>query len=481
VLVDYGTGAVMGVPAHDQRDYLYASKFDLPIRTVVKPDPSQAVDLPYLETGVLVESGPFTGMNSEPAKKAIADELERIGHGCLRTTYRMRDWLISRQRYWGAPIPIIHCAACGPVPVPVDELPVLLPDNVEFTGRGASPLAQSHEFVDVSCPRCQGPARRETDTMDTFVDSSWYYLRFAAGPNPDRPFDKADADYWMPVDEYVGGKEHAILHLLYSRFFTKVLHDAGWLDVKEPFTSLLSQGMVVYGGAKMSKSKGNSLSPESILADWGTDATRVFMMFAAPPEKDFEWSQQGVEGSYRFLQRVFRLAARNRSEGSDPDAVARLARVRARTVKKVTEDLGDRRAFNTAVSALMEYTNALYQDLQSVPRAMQQELLEALALMLAPMAPHLAEELWMRLGHQESVHTVNWPDYDPGALIEEEVEIAVQVNGKVRGRLTIGIDWDQSRIEAAALAHSAVQPYVADGSIKKVVVIPSRLVNVVVA
>ncbi len=481
VLVDYGTGAVMGVPAHDRRDFLYAAKYQLPIRQVVRAQDGGEGELPYLAPGVLIDSGPFTGMDSEEAKQAIAAELKRMSHGDLRVSYRMRDWLISRQRYWGAPIPIIHCPACGPVGVPRDQLPVLLPDNVEFTGQGASPLAAVKEWVEVACPRCGGTARRETDTMDTFVDSSWYYLRYTSGGNIEMPFNPADANYWMPVDEYVGGKEHAILHMLYSRFFTKVLHDAGLVAVEEPFQSLLSQGMVVYGGAKMSKSKGNTLSPETILAEWGTDATRLFMLFAAPPEKDFEWSQQGVEGSYRFLQRVFRLVVRAWQHGHDEEAVARLMRMEARTIKKVTEDLGERRAFNTAVSALMEFTNALYQDIEAVPAAAQVRLLETLTTLLAPMAPHLAEELWSRLGHQTSVHAAAWPEYDEAALVEREIEIAVQVNGKVRGRMMIGADWEPARIEQAALAHEALSTYLAGRSVKKVVVIPSRLVNVVVA
>ncbi|MCL5116891.1 MAG: leucine--tRNA ligase [Firmicutes bacterium] len=481
VLVDYGTGAVMGVPAHDQRDYLYATKYQLPIPVVVKPESGEEPALPYVGSGVLVNSGRFTGMPSEGAKGAIAAELKALGHGDLKVSYRMRDWLISRQRYWGAPIPIVHCSECGPVAVPKDQLPVELPDNVQFTGQGASPLAQAADWVNTTCPRCGKPARRETDTMDTFVDSSWYYLRYASPHNTHEPFSRQEADYWMPVDEYVGGKEHAVLHLLYSRFFTKVLHDAGWLSVDEPFQSLLSQGMVIYGGAKMSKSKGNSLSPETILAEWGADATRLFMLFAAPPEKDFEWSQQGVEGSYRFLQRVYRLVVRPRGTGSDAGALERLNRIQARTIKKVTEDLGERRAFNTAVSALMEYTNALYQEIEAVSPEKQQQLLETLAVLLAPLAPYLAEELWHELGHHESVHASQWPSYDPAWLVEDEVEIALQVNGKVRGRLVIGAEWSEDQIQAQALQHESLAPYLAGHRVKKVVVIPKRLVNVVVA
>ncbi|MCY0879106.1 MAG: leucine--tRNA ligase [Firmicutes bacterium] len=480
VLVDYGTGAVMGVPAHDARDYQYALKYGLPIRQVIAPVDGKARDLPYLEPGVLINSGPFDGLASEVAKGAIADRLKELGHGDRRVTYRMRDWLISRQRYWGAPIPIIHCPQCGPVGVPRDQLPVLLPENVEFTGRGASPLASVAEWVNTTCPRCGQPARRETDTMDTFVDSSWYYLRYASPHETARPFNRDDVDYWMPVDEYVGGKEHAILHLLYSRFFTKVLYDAGWVGVDEPFQSLLSQGMVVYGGAKMSKSKGNTLSPESIMKEWGTDATRLFMLFAAPPEKDFEWSQQGVEGSYRFLQRVYRLVTRERKAGDHPEATRRLKRMQAYTVKKVTEDLGPRRAFNTAVSSLMEFTNALYQELELVPAELQRALLETLTVLLAPMAPHLAEELWHHLGHESSVHEAPWPQYNPADLVEEEVEVAIQVNGKVRARMRVSAAAPQEELERQALSHPSLAPYLAQRPVQKVVVIPGRLINVVV-
>lgn len=481
VLVDYGTGAVMGVPAHDQRDFLYAAKYQLPIRQVVQPESGDSVELPYVNAGVLVESGPFTGMVSEAAKGAVAEKLASIDHGRQRISYRMRDWLISRQRYWGAPIPIIYCPECGPVAVPNDQLPVLLPENVEFTGQGGSPLAQAQDWVNTACPRCGEPARRETDTMDTFVDSSWYFLRYTSAGDMEKPFSREAADYWMPVDEYVGGKEHAVLHLLYSRFFTKVLHDAEWVSVDEPFQSLLSQGMVVYGGAKMSKSKGNTLSPENIMAEWGTDATRLFMLFAAPPEKDFEWSQQGVEGTYRFLQRIYRLVARPRGQGDDAGSRERLARIQARTIKKITEDLGPRRAFNTAVSALMEYTNALYQDLEQVPTGRQRELLETLTILLAPMAPHISEELWHQLGHDTSVHQADWPDYDPQALVETEVEIALQVNGKVRSRLVVGVGWSEDAIREAALGDAGLAPYLADKTVRKVIVIPGRLVNVVVA
>lgn len=486
VLMDYGTGAVMGVPAHDYRDWQYARKYGLPIRVVVTPKLPVPEDLvaerEYSLPGVLVDSGPFTGMGSEEAKAAIAKHLAERGLGGPRVTYRMRDWLISRQRYWGAPIPVVHCSDCGVVPVPKSELPVLLPENATFTGRGASPLAQIDEWVNTVCPRCGGPARRETDTMDTFVDSSWYFLRYTSPQETERPFDPQAVAFWLPVDEYVGGKEHAVLHLLYSRFFTKVLYDAGWVPVQEPFRRLLAQGMVVYRGAKMSKSKGNTLSPETILSEWGTDATRLFILFAAPPEKDFEWTEQGVEGAYRFLQRVWRLVIREESVPSGEMAAQddAVRRARARAVKKVTEDLGDRRAFNTAVSALMEYTNFLYQAVGSASPPVRREALETLVLLLAPMAPHLAEELWRRLGHRESVHRQSWPSYDPRWLKEEAVEIAVQINGKVRARLTVPADIGEQELVAQALADERVRAAVGQGAVTKSVVVPGRLVSLVV-
>lgn len=480
VLVDYGTGAVMGVPAHDQRDFMYATKYHLPIRSVIraKDRTTAPADAAYTGPGVLINSDMFDGMANDDAKRAIAERLEAKGLGSRKVTYRMRDWLISRQRYWGAPIPIVYCEGCGVVPVPHDQLPVVLPENVQFTGAGGSPLAGAQDWVNTPCPQCGSPARRETDTMDTFVDSSWYYLRYTSPGDQQQPFDAAKANYWMPVDEYVGGKEHAVLHMLYSRFFTKVLYDAGWVAYEEPFNHLLVQGMVVYGGSKMSKSKGNTISPETIMTEWGTDATRLFMLFAAPPDKDFEWSDQGVEGTYRFLQRVYRLITRSPRghEDSERGSLERVRRAQARAVQKVTEDLGSRSAFNTAVSTLMEYTNALYADGEAVSDAHLIEAEEALVLLLAPFAPHLADELWHHLGHDRSVHQETWPSYDPEWLVEKEVEIAIQVNGKVRGRLTVANDATPEDLIALAMAHEQV----AGREVVKVIPIPGRLVNVVV-
>ncbi len=482
VLVDYGTGAVMGVPAHDQRDFMYATKYGLPIRPVIRPEGVSAPgDQAYTGPGLLIHSEAFDGMPNGEAKRAIADALESKGLGARKVTYRMRDWLISRQRYWGAPIPIVYCDTCGVVPVPRGELPVLLPENVQFTGSGGSPLSGALDWVHTECPQCGGPARRETDTMDTFVDSSWYYLRYTS-PGAHGPFDVGKANYWMPVDEYVGGKEHAVLHMLYSRFFTKVLCDAGWIDYQEPFNHLLVQGMVVYGGSKMSKSKGNTISPETIMAEWGSDATRLFMLFAAPPDKDFEWSDQGVEGTYRFLQRVYRLVTRSPLGRSDSErgALQRILRARAHAIRKVTEDLSVRSAFNTAVSTLMEFTNTLYAEGEAVADAALVQAEEALILLLAPFAPHLADELWHQLGHEASVHLEAWPSYDPVWLEEEEIEIAIQVNGKVRGRMVVAKAATPEELITLALAHDQVVSQVAGHEVVKVVPIPGRLVNVVV-
>lgn len=480
VLSDYGTGAVMGVPAHDHRDYRFAQKYDLPMRRVVVPDHAdQPSDEAYTGGGILMDSDRFNGMDSDQAKSEIAALLAQKNRGGPRITYRMRDWLISRQRFWGAPIPIVHCSECGTVPVPLAQLPVLLPDHAKFTGRGQSPLAQLADWVETTCPQCGHRARRETDTMDTFVDSSWYYYRYTS-PSSTSPFDPKQAAYWMAVDEYVGGKEHAVLHLLYSRFFTKVLYDAGLVSVVEPFRRLLSQGMVVYRGKKMSKSKGNTLSPESIMAEWGSDATRVFILFAAPPEKDFEWSEQGVEGAYRFLQRVYRLAQRSvRMTVASGGADDLMARVRARTVHKVTDDL-ERRSFNTAVSALMEYTNSLYQNWEEMSTEGRRAGLETLVVLLAPFAPHLADELWHDFGHEQSVHLAVWPNYDAALLVDPEVEVAVQINGKVRFKVVVPAELNADGLAARVLAEDRLRDHLNGRNVAKVIAIPGRLVNVVV-
>lgn len=483
VLADYGTGAVMGVPAHDQRDYDFATKYGLEIREVIvgrHRDTGRALSEAYVGPGRLMNSDTFTGMASEDAKRAITETLAAQGRGSTRITYRMRDWLISRQRYWGTPIPIIHCPTCGAVPVPREQLPVLLPPDVTFSGTGASPLASAESWLHVDCPHCQGPARRETDTMDTFIDSSWYYLRYTSPDVREGLFDPSRAAFWMPVDLYVGGKEHAVLHLLYSRFITKVLCDSGWISIDEPFQRLVAQGMVVHGGAKMSKSKGNVVSPEDIIAAYGADAARLFILFAAPYDKDLEWSDQGVEGAYRFLQRVYRLVVGTAyGDGGPADDVAR--RAVARAVRKVGEDIGERRSFNTAVAALMELTNTLTTAQAKVSQAVMRQSRLALVQLLAPFAPFLAEELWHRLGQAGSVHASTWPTYDPALLVAEEMEVAIQVNGKIRAKVMVSAGTDAAELERLALADERVQPWIDGRQVAKVIAIPGRLVNVVLA
>lgn len=484
VLGDYGTGAVMGVPAHDERDFQFARQYGLPVVRVVEgPHPDQeVVTEAYVGPGRLVNSGAFDGMPSEAAKTAIGEALATKNLGGGQVTYRMRDWLISRQRYWGAPIPMIHCPVCGTVPVPKADLPVKLPSDVVFSGTGQSPLAAATDWVETVCPMCGGPARRDTDTMDTFIDSSWYFLRYTSPHDRQQMFDPTAAQFWMPVDLYVGGKEHAVLHLLYSRFITKVLHDAGLVPADEPFSRLLSQGMVVHGGAKMSKSKGNVVSPEDIIAAFGADACRLFMLFAAPYEKDLEWSDQGVEGAYRFLQRVFRLVAGGVSNGQPTGpADDRVERAVARTVKKVTEDVGDRRSFNTAVAALMELTNVMTAHQAEAGAPTMDAARRTLTRLLAPFAPFLAEELWHRLGALSSVHEEVWPTYDPALLVEATVEVAVQVNGKVRVRLMVDASLDAEALKNLVLSDVKVQEALSGRRVVKAVAIPGRLVNLVVA
>lgn len=489
VLMDYGTGAVMGVPAHDERDFAFAKKYHLPIRKVIdRPgDPlGEPLSEAYVEDGVLVNSGQFNGMPNRKAIVEISKALESQGKGERTVTYKLRDWLISRQRYWGAPIPIIYCDACGTVPVPKEQLPVLLPEDVTFDGR-SNPLTTSPSFVDTTCPRCGLPARRETDTMDTFIDSSWYYLRYTDPHNEEKPFSKEMADKWMQVDEYIGGIEHAILHLLYSRFFTKVLYDAGMVSTDEPFKSLLTQGMVLKDGAKMSKSKGNVVSPDEIIEQYGADTGRLFILFAAPPDRDLEWSDSGVEGSYRFLNRVWRVVGEHKHIFEDrPQAVPdvdkeskALNRTLHYTIKKVTEDVGTRYNFNTAISAIMELVNAVQSYPQTADRGTLADAIEHIVLLLAPFTPHIAEELWQQIGHRDSVHEQAWPTFDEAALALDEVELAVQVNGKVRDKLTVPVGADNKEVEEMALARSKVQQQLNGKTVHKVIVVPKKLVNIV--
>lgn len=490
VLMDYGTGAVMGVPAHDERDFAFAKKYDLPIRKVIDraDEPlNEPLTEAYVGDGVLVNSGEFNGMPNRRAIEAISETLAERGTGKRTVTYRLRDWLVSRQRYWGAPIPIVYCNSCGIVPVPKDQLPVLLPEDVRFDGK-QSTLASSASFVETTCPNCGKEARRETDTMDTFICSSWYYLRYTDPYNDELPFSKEQADKWLPVDEYIGGIEHAILHLLYSRFFTKVLYDAGMVSVQEPFTRLLTQGMVLKDGAKMSKSKGNVVSPDDIIDKYGADTGRLFIMFAAPPERDLEWSDAGVEGCHRFLNRVYRLVNQHRElfvnrPPAHPDASREsreLQRITHYTVKKVTEDVGTRYHFNTAVSAIMELVNAIYAYPETADRGTLAEAIERVILLLAPFTPHISEELWEMTGHETSVHDEAWPTYDEEALAVDEVELAVQVNGKVRDRVVVSIDAKQEEIEAHVMEQAKIQEHLKGKTVQKVIVIPKKLVNIVV-
>jgi leucyl-tRNA synthetase len=516
VLIDYGTGAVMGVPGHDQRDFEFARKYGLPITIVVQREdaPLDAATMTeaHAGEGTLINSGPWNGRAWEDANRAMtADAASRgIGEGTVQ--YRLKDWGISRQRYWGTPIPVIYCEKDGLVQVPYDDLPVVLPKVAEFSGRGDSPLAQVPEFVNTTCPTCGGPARRETDTMDTFVDSSWYFFRFCDPKNDRLPFDPEKVGYWGPVDFYVGGIEHAILHLIYSRFFTRVFRDLGMTHLSEPFAALLTQGMVLKDGAVMSKSKGNVVDPDAMIEKYGADALRLYVMFVAPPEKEIEWSDAGIEGSWRFLSRVWRLTdSLKESIGGEGipapsqvdlnDAEKALRRKTHETIKRVTTDLDPRVHLNTAVSAMMELVNELYafcsanrcvaigaaEELDKVGTvdrpgtiAVLKEAVEALVRMLSPFAPHMCEELWEALGHPGGIAAAGWPDYVESVAKASEIVVPVQVNGKVRGRVTVPADASDEELREAALADTQVKAHVDGKTVKKVVVARGKLVSIVV-
>jgi leucyl-tRNA synthetase len=492
VLMDYGTGAVMGVPSHDDRDFDFAKKYDLPIIRVIAKDADSA-DEPLeeadTEIGVLVNSGDFNGLTNKPdGINAIADYLEKKGLGKKVVNYRLRDWLISRQRYWGAPIPMVYCEKCGIQPVPDEELPVLLPTDVEFLPFGESPLKTSPTFADATCPCCGGYATREMDTMDTFMCSSWYYLRYCDPHNDKAPWDKSKTDYWMSVDQYIGGVEHAILHLMYSRFFTKALYDMGLVNVEEPFTNLLTQGMVLKDGTKMSKSLGNVVSPEEIIDKYGADTARLFILFAAPPERDLEWNDSAVEGCYRFLNRIWKLVVGiYEADYQDRDLTAadkELRRVVHATLKKVTADISERFNFNTAISAMMEMVNAMtaYRDSEkeSCNAAVIKDAAEKLLIMLSPFAPHIADELWEVTGHDDVVYNVTWPAYNEEYLQKAEVEIVVQVNGKLKARLTVPSGMDKAQSEEYIKAQADYAKWLGDKQAVKVIVVPDKLVNIVV-
>ena len=495
VLTDYGTGAVMAVPTHDQRDFEFARKYALPLQVVIQPEgktlDAATMTEAFTEAGVICNSGRFDGQNSEEAKEAIADYLQGEGIGTKTVNFRLRDWGVSRQRYWGNPIPVIYCDACGVVPVPEQDLPVTLPVDVEFTGEGGSPLARHESFVNVTCPICGIPARRETDTMDTFVQSSWYFLRYCCPDLLDGPLDRTKVDYWMSVNQYIGGIEHAVMHLLYARFFTKVLRDMGYISCDEPFLNLLTQGMVIKDGAKMSKSKGNVVDPDALIRKYGADTARLFSLFAAPPEKDLDWSDQGVDGSFRFLNRVWKLVHDKLELVTSPTAIdpaALTAEERSvrrsvhKTIRKVTEDLDERFHFNTAIAAVMELLNTLQSTELSSPQygAVMKEALESLVLLLAPFVPHISEELWQRLGHAELLSSTPWPAYDPTAVVDEEVLVVVQVNGKLRSKITLPAGTDEEALKAKALADEKVQPFLEGVQVRKVICVPGKLVNIVV-
>lgn len=494
VLMGYGTGAVMGVPAHDQRDFEFATKFGIDIIPVVDPgDPE--IDLNNLKEacaaeGTLINSGEFNGMNNRDAIGKFIEIVEEQGIGKKTVNYRLRDWLISRQRYWGCPIPMIYCEDCGWVPEKEENLPVMLPTDVEFTGKGESPLTTSKTFGDTVCPICGKPAKREMDTMDTFLDSSWYFLRYCDPKNDKAPFDPKKAEYWMNVDQYIGGVEHAILHLMYARFFQMALYDMGLVKDEEPFKNLLTQGMVNKDGKKMSKSLGNVVSPEEIINKYGADTARLFILFAAPPERELDWSDAGVEGSYRFLNRVYRLVYEIKEKYPEvpsafeikTDADKSLNYTLNFTIKKVSEDVGGRFSFNTAISSIMELVNEMYRYKEQgcVNEGLLGKAVKDLILILSPFVPHICEEMWEHIGQTESVTTMSWPEYDEDALVKESVEVVVQINGKVKEKMMVAADAGKSELEKIALENERIKALLDGKTVVKVVAVPGRLINIVV-
>jgi leucyl-tRNA synthetase len=508
--MEYGTGAIMSVPAHDQRDFEFAKKYGLPIQVVIVPPANASPvkeqgenispELPeaYEDEGILVNSGVFTGMSSDVAKKEIIRFIEAEGLGKAVVNYKLRDWGISRQRYWGTPIPVIYCDSCGTVPVPEEDLPVLLPEDVRITGKGSSPLLESPAFVTARCPECGGNARRETDTMDTFVDSSWYFIRYCLSRgNIDLPSEmtgpESDTNYWMPVDQYIGGVEHAVLHLLYSRFFTRVIRDLGLIQISEPFRNLLTQGMVIKDGAKMSKSKGNVVDPNYLIERYGADTSRLFSLFAAPPEKDLDWADKGVDGAYRFLNRLWGIAGKNlpniknaplkiqNISSLQPSALA-LYRKTHQTIKKVTTDIEREYHFNTAIAGMMELMNEItsFEPGEEDDLAVFRFALEQLLLLVAPFSPHIAEELWEAIGNSPSIFEQPWPVWDEEAAKEEQIELVIQVNGKLRTKAMIPAGMPDDEIRKIALSDQRIREVTAGKVIQKVLVVKGKLVNIVV-
>ena len=495
VLYDYGTGAVMAVPSHDQRDFEFAKKYGLTIIVVIQPEgqllKAETMEAAYEGEGVLVNSGSHNGMKNTDAMQAITEHLSQLGRGETTVNFRLRDWGISRQRYWGAPIPVVHCEKCGTVPVKKEDLPIILPEDVKLTGTGESPIAQVDAFVNTTCPICGGKAKRETDTMDTFVESSWYFIRYCSPNHKDKAFDAGEVAYWMPVDQYIGGIEHAILHLMYSRFYTMVLRDLGYVDFDEPFDRLLTQGMVIKDGAKMSKSKGNVVDPEDMIGRYGADATRLFTLFAAPPEKDMDWSDQGIEGTYRFLTRLWRLTMDIKDMpgtskvGRVPASVEHIMRKTHQTIRKVTEDIDKRFRFNTAIAAMMELINELYKAKEVVKNkdetAVLKHAIEQLLIMLSPFVPHIADELWEAMGLTGQLFESPWPEYNPVWAQSSEVTIAVQVNGKLRATIEVPKDAEQALVQSTALSDVNVKRFMESASIRKVIYVPNKIINIIVA
>ena len=492
VLISYGEGAVMAVPAHDERDFEFANKYSLPIKAVIKPQGVE-LDLPlttaYTEHGVLFNSGAFDGLDFDAASSKIAETLSAKNLGKRRTQYRLRDWGVSRQRYWGCPIPIVHCASCGEVPVPADQLPVRLPEDVVMDGVG-SPIKKDPGFYQTTCPTCGGDATRETDTMDTFFESSWYFARYASFDCHTGMVDER-ANYWLPVDQYIGGIEHAILHLLYARFFNKLMRDVGLLKNDEPFTNLLTQGMVLKEGTKMSKSKGNTVDPQALIETYGADTARLFMMFAAPPEQSLEWADSGVEGAHRFLRRLWSFVATHLEAGAvtaytQGDLSAELKNLRRQlhqTIAKITDDYARRQTFNTAIAAVMEMMNA-YGKIEgddAITRSVRQEVLENVTLLLSPIVPHICQALWAELRPNAVIEDAAWPNADASAMVQDEIELVVQVNGKLRGSITVAKTMAKEAIEQLAVAQPFVQKFLEDGAtVRKIIVVPNKLVNIVV-
>ena len=492
VLTEYGTGAVMAVPAHDQRDFEFAKKYDLPIEVVID-NPKESLDASkmleaYEDEGVMVSSDKFDGMKSTDALEAIADHMEKEGIGKRAIHYKLRDWLISRQRYWGAPIPMVYCETCGVVPVPEEDLPVLLPEGVEFRPTGESPLKDVPDFVNAKCPSCGGKARREIDTMDTFVDSSWYFLRYISPKEEDKPFDTQDVNSWLPVDQYIGGVEHAILHLLYARFITKVLHDLGMIDFDEPFKRLFTQGMIIKDGAKMSKSKGNVVSPDALIERYGADTVRLYTLFIGPPEKDAEWSDRGVEGAYRFLKRVWNLLEvldSSPDSGGDAGSEEALKRKMHQTIKKVTEDIDGEFHFNTAISAIMELVNQAYVGISEkgkacYTKACLEEVMKNMVLLLAPFVPHIAEEVHEKLAPGKSVFKSTWPTFTEDMLEADMVVVPVQVNGKLRSTIEVSRGLQDEKLKEIINGDEKISEWISGKEVRKWIIIKDKLVNIVV-